>query len=156
MNEQAIGVINELLTSLLCAVISAAAAYAMLLIAKAKAKFQAEINKIQSDKNRMYLSAGLDELDRLATVTVRAMEQTVAKDLRAAIKKGGKGVNAKKEQLASLAVQSAGSVYEQLKPEYKAFLEANMSNLEGYIAALIESKVYDVKSTAATTEKPPP
>ena len=129
--------------------ISLLLSYATLIIKKGIADLRKQIEaKAGEEKKQNILKSALEQLDVLAGNTVGAIEQQVAKDLRLAVKNGVKD----RQELLNLSQQAFASICEQMKPEYLAALENNITNVEDYINDVIEANVLKAKSYDITTK----
>lgn len=93
--------------------------------------------KIKSNR----LNEAFNQIEKLAEVTVKSIEQTTAKELRQAVKDG----KVSKEKLKNLSTKAFAQIVQKLQPEYLKFLEENTVNIEGYISDVIEKKVLELK-----------
>ncbi|EES73461.1 hypothetical protein POTG_01756 [Paenibacillus sp. oral taxon 786 str. D14] len=133
--------LQDVLHSLSVAVITLMGTYALFFIRKGIAKVQAEAEQIKSDEQRNLVLMAIKRLDDVATKTVRAIEQTTAKELREAVK-GGK---ASREELKQLAKQAYNEIVQTLEPEYLQALQGTLGDLDTYIRNTIEAKVLELK-----------
>lgn len=138
MNEA----INQMLTSILIALISLAASYAVLYINKLKEKAMVETAKLKDEKHRQLVNDALDQLNRLAAKTITKIEQTAASEIRQAVKDG----KTDKEKLKALAVKAYDEIYLTLKPEYRKLLEKELGSFSKYLEDTIEEKVFEIKN----------
>ncbi|WP_113673481.1 guanylate kinase [Vallitalea guaymasensis] len=137
--------LTQTLTNIGIALVVLLASYATYYIKKATAKAQAEIDKIEDDKQQKLLVNALDSLEDLAYKTVASIEQTTAKNLRELVKDG----KADKQELKELSKDAAARIYNQLKPEYCKVLEDNFCNLEKYILDTIETNLPMIKKSTS-------
>lgn len=93
--------------------------------------------KIKSNR----LNEAFNQIEKLAEVTVKSIEQTTAKELRQAVKDG----KVSKEELKNLSTKAFAQIVQKLQPEYLRFLEENTVNIESYISDVIEKKVLELK-----------
>ncbi|EKS54280.1 hypothetical protein D186_23676 [Citrobacter freundii ATCC 8090 = MTCC 1658 = NBRC 12681] len=133
--------IHDIMYSLSTAVITLLATYALYYIRKGIAKVQSEAELIRSDQQRQMVMTAIKRLDDVATKTVRAIEQTTAKELREAVKSG----KASPEELKQLARHAFNEIYAQLGPEYLGVLTATLGDIDQYIRNTIEAKVLEMK-----------
>lgn len=133
--------IHDILYSLSTAVITLLATYALYYIRKGIAKFQTEAETIRNDDQRAAVFVAIKRLDDVAEKTVRAIEQTAAKELREFVKGGA----ASKDELKQLAQRAFDEVMETLEPEYLGLLSASLGDIDKYIRNTIESKVLELK-----------
>lgn len=123
--------------------IGLAAVFAVSLIKKTTEKVKLETNKIQKDEERQLIWEAIARLDNIATKTVMNMEQTIAKELREAVKDG----RADKEELINLSKKAFKEIILSLKPEYLEVLEKTFGDSKQYIMSTIEAKVLEIKQS---------
>lgn len=123
------------------ALLGLAGAYAMLYIRKATRKIALEAEKLEDEKQEKLIKEALDRLDDIAEKTVTTIEQTVAKNLREAVKNG----EANKQQLKKLSGVAYNEIISTLKPEYIEALTLSLGDVESYIEKTIETKLYKLK-----------
>ncbi|MBU5441225.1 guanylate kinase [Paenibacillus sp. MSJ-34] len=140
--------VNDFLLNLALAGITLLASYAMYYIRKANAKLTAETAKISNEEQRKLIQTAIARLDDVATKTIKAIEQTTAKELRRAVKDG----IASEDTLTSLAKQAYLDIVKTLEPEYLLALQDSLGDLEKYIKNTIEAKVLEVKQNAVIAE----
>lgn len=135
--------VNQMAISLGVALTGLLLSYLTVILKKAITKLQNKVEeKISDEKKANLLKAAFEQLNTLTENTVGAIEQEVAKDLRIAVKNGIKD----RQELFNLSQQAFASICEQMKPEYLAALENNITNVEDYINDVIEANVLKVKS----------
>lgn len=143
MQETAGQIIESLGVSLAVTFTSLLLSYVVLIIKKTITNLQKQVeDKVANEKKQNILKSALEQLDVLAKNTVGAIEQQVAKDLRLAVKNGVKD----RQELLNLSQQAFANICEQMKPEYLAALENNITNVEDYINDVIEANVLKAKS----------
>ena len=134
--------IAEAITTIVIALVGLAATWATLYINKIKARVTAQISQMQDAKQRDLVQAAFAQLDELAGKTVTALEQTIAKTLRKAVKEG----RADPDALQELGHRAYNDIMDQLKPEYLHVIMDNIGNTKQYVMNLIENKVFEVKA----------
>lgn len=133
--------IHDIMYSLSTAVITLLATYALYYIRRGIAKVQAEAESIKNDEQRATALAAIKRLDDVATKTVRAIEQTAAKELREAVKRG----SASREELVQLSRRAFDEIMATMEPQYLGVLSATLGDIDQYIRSTIESKVLELK-----------
>ena len=99
MNMEAIqSAASEALLNVVLAVIALAGAYAVYYIRLGASKLKAQTARIADEAGRKALEDAISDVERLATLSVGATEQTTAKALREAVKNG----SSSREELAAL------------------------------------------------------
>ncbi|MFW5435224.1 guanylate kinase [Paenibacillus apiarius] len=136
--------LNEMVLNVALACITLLATYATYYIRKATRKVLTETSKLTDESQRALIQAAIDRLDDVATKTVQNFEQTVAKELRQAVKEG----RTSRDDLLQLSHQAYTEIVTQLKPEYLEALSSTMGDAERYIMSTIESKVLELKERA--------
>lgn len=91
--------------------------------------------------------AAINVIDKVTTATVSTLEQTVAGDLRQAVKDG----KADRQELIDLSTKAYLQILEQVKPEVIECLKENVRDSEGYIKNRIEQAVLEVKQNTPVT-----
>lgn len=87
------------------------------------------------------LTNALNQVNKLAETTVKSIEQTVAKEIREAVKDG----KVTKDELKKLSNKAFEEIIKSLSPEYLSVLENGMGNIDIYVTNLIEQKVLELK-----------
>ncbi len=147
MNE-VIATVNQSVVTILCALLSLMAAFAVSWIRAYTAKLATEALAIDDAATRDLINDALARVDKLATETVNCTEQTLAASLRALAKTN----NDKdlRQQLVALGLEARDTVIRNLSDDYKqALIDAGIS-LEEYVKSVVESKVLALKSATAT------
>lgn len=140
--------VNQMAISLGVALTGLLLSYLTVIFKKAITKLQNKVEeKISDEKKANLLKAAFEQLNTLTENTVGAIEQEVAKDLRIAVKNGVKD----RQELLNLSQQAFANICGQMKPEYLAALENNITNVEDYINDVIEANVLKAKSYDVTT-----
>lgn len=127
-------ILTDALSNAFLALLTLVGAYGLYLVKIAVAYLK---DKIKSNR----FNAALEQIDKLAEVTVKSIEQTTANELRQAVKDGV----VSKEELQNLASRAFAQVAQKLQPEYLKLLEESIANVEGYITDVIEQKVLELK-----------
>src|SRR5690606_2167881 len=134
MLDVLIGAMQEVLVTVLLGLLSLASLYAVSWIRRQKAALEA---RIQSEiVDRMIARAAA-----LAESTVLAMESTVAKRLREAVKAG----LADRRELEALGRQAVDDVLEHLGAEGRRILEESIGDVRDFVRDLVEAQVERLK-----------
>lgn len=136
---------SELLVNLALGVITLLGAYGMYLIQKAAVQVQAQTAQIKDEAGRKLLTAALEDVENLATITVGAIEQTTAAALREAIKTG----SGTREELVALGKQAFEDIKAKITPEAQSVITANLGSFDDYLTKLIETKVLEIKASTS-------
>lgn len=134
----------DVMASVAMGVISLAGAYAMLYINKLTAQVKAETQQIKDEERRQLVQAALDRVDKVAEKTVKAIEQTTAKQLRAAVKAG----TGNQAELEALAGEALKQIVQTLEPEYLTLLSETLGDIDTYLCNVVEAEVFKVKEAA--------
>lgn len=127
-------IIGVIVVNIINAVIVLGGAYAVYFINRLCAYVKTKIDSEAVDK-------ALNALYRTTSVTVSALEQTVAKALREDVKYSG----ASKDELKALAEKAYEEITAVLENEYLRILQEETGDLEKYIKNLIEQNVLEIK-----------
>jgi len=132
---------------LFLALIGLGCAYLATYLRKAAVRLAAETEKIQNENHAALVKDAISRLDSIAERTVLKMEQTVAGDLRQAVKAG----NVDRENLLKIGRRAVEEVKETAGPELMAVLEETMGDAQAFVVATIEAKVLELKNGMAPT-----
>jgi len=138
------GLVQDFLFNLALAIVTLLASYAIFGIRKLTDKLVAETNKINSEEERGLIQEAIWRLDDVAAKTVKKIEQTVAKEMRQAVKDGAKS----KEELIGLSKMAFKEIVNTLEPEYLNALKATLGDADAYIRNTVEAKVLEIKEGA--------
>ncbi|SFH21578.1 hypothetical protein SAMN05660649_04283 [Desulfotomaculum arcticum] len=138
------GLVQDFLYNLSLAVLTLLASIAIYGIKKMTDKLVAETNKIDSEEERGLIHDAIFRLDDVAEKTVKKIEQTVAKEMRQAVKDGVKS----KEDLIELSKVAFNEIKKTMEPEYVNALKATLGDVDAYIRNTIEAKVLEIKEGA--------
>ena len=138
-------VIQNALISIVTAISGLAVAYLTLYIAKAKAKVEAEVDKIKDDKQKALIDSAIARVNDLTQKAVDSAQQTIVSDLKAQIAKG----SASKEDLLAIGKNVASIVYGQLNADTINVLKLEVNDVQGYIVDSVEAQVLALKGNLA-------
>ncbi len=133
---------SEVLVNLAVAALGLLAAYAMYYIKQATGKLRAQTAQIQDTETRKLLDNALADTENLATVTVAAIEQTAAKQIREAVRDG----KTSRDELVKLGNQAFEEIKAKVAPEAQAAITRNLGSFDEYLRQLIEMKVLELKT----------
>lgn len=134
MLDVLIGAVQEVLVTVLLGLLSLASLYAVSWIRRQQAALEARTQAEIVD--RIISRAGA-----LAESTVLALESTVAKQLREAVKAG----RADRDQLAALGRQAVEDVLTHLGAEGQKVLEEAVGDVRDFVTDLVEAQVERLK-----------
>ena len=134
---------SDTLTNIVLAVIALVGAYVMYFIRLAQAQAKAKTSQIKDDSARKFFENALDDVVNLATVSVNAMEQTTARELRDLVKLG----KANREQLLALGERVFDEVKAAIAPEAQRVITKNLGSFDAYLSKCIEDAVLKVKQS---------
>lgn len=133
---------NEALVSVALSVISLLAAYGVYYIRKAADNVREQTQQIKDEKLRKQLDSALGDVETLSTVTIGAIEQTTAKQLREAVKDG----TADREELITLSKKAYEEIERKVSPAAQKVITDNLGSFDDYLVNLIETKVLELKA----------
>lgn len=146
MNMQIImNAAGTLLTDVVIAILGLVGAYVLYYINLSAAKVKEQTGQIEDNRARKVLENALDDVVNLATVSVNAMEQTSARELRRAIKEG----IADREELCALGRLVFDEVKLAIAPAAQEVITKNLGSFDDYLSAVIEDAVLKVKMSDA-------
>lgn len=146
MNTQIImNAAGSLLTNVVLAILALVGAYVLYYINLASAKVKEQTGQIEDDRARKVLEDALDDVVNLATVSVNATEQTVARALREAVRNG----TADREELLALGKLVFDEVKLAITPAAQEVITKNLGSFDDYLSAVIEDAVLKVKTSSA-------
>lgn len=122
--------------------LAVASAYAGLLVARATQKIKLEITKLDDETQKKILNDTLDRVDALLQTNIIAMENTVKKDMLAAIADG----KIEKSELKTLADNVKNNVLKQLGNDSLAVLNNSLGDVNGYLEVKIEEILAQIKA----------
>lgn len=134
MQEILIGAVQDILVTIVLAVLSLGGAYALYYIDVARRNLQAR-TQLEIVNNMIARAAALAES------VVMSLESTVAKDLRELVKSG----QASRDELVAIGDRAVQTVLERLGVEGRAALEETVGDVEAFVRDLVEAKVEELK-----------
>lgn len=137
------GALQELLLNIILGILTIIGCYIISYIDKCISKLRAEKDKIKNEDARNMATAAIDRVDSLAKETVLAIEGQTAKTLREAVKRG----EAPRDELCKLAQDAVDQIIYELTPNYEAALESSVSDIDQYVARIVEAKLEELKAT---------
>ncbi|PYG86722.1 hypothetical protein LY28_02748 [Ruminiclostridium sufflavum DSM 19573] len=137
--------VSEAAVTIVLSLIGLLAAYATYGIHKVTQKVKTQTVQIKDDTARQLLSSALEDVEELTVVTVAALEQTTAKQLREFVKDG----KVDRAELVALSKQAADEITAAVKPEAQKIIEENFGSFRGYVSKLIEEKVLKLKAISS-------
>lgn len=132
---------KEVLLNMLLAVASLLCAYGMYYIQAGIARIKIQTKQIKDEAGRKLLENALDDVARLASLSVGAVEQTTAKALREAVKNG----TTDRKQLLTLGNQVFEEVKAAVTPEAQQVIVKNLGSFDDYLSKCIEDAVLKIK-----------
>ena len=117
-------------------------AYAGLLIARATQKIKLEIENLNDETQKKIFNDALDRVDSLLQTNIIAMENTVKKDMLAAIEDG----KVEKAELKTLADNVKNNVLKQLGNDSLEVLNNSLGDVNGYLEVKIEEILAQIKA----------
>ena len=141
MWEQIQPAVMDLVVSVATALVGLASACAIYYIRQATAKVQAETARIQDQAQAELIRHATQRLEDVAEKTVAKIEQTVAGELRQAVKDG----KVDRAQLLALGKKAYDEVLATVEPEVVQVLQENLGDLKSYLESTIEAQVKKLK-----------
>lgn len=136
-------ILQQTLTQVIASLLGLAGTYALFLIGKAKLKIaKATETNIKNEAQRKLVQDAFDRITILASNVVAQTQQVSVDALKKAISDG----KIDKSELQLLGVQAVDIVYSQLNNETKVLLEQELNDVKGYISAVVESQVLNLKN----------
>ena len=122
--------------------LAVASAYTGLLVARATQKIKLEIERLNDETQKRILNDTLDRVDDLLQTNIIAMENTVKKDMLAAIEDG----KVEKAELKTLANNVKNNVLKQLGNDSLEVLNNSLGDVNGYLEVKIEEILAQIKT----------
>ncbi|GAB6170768.1 hypothetical protein JCM15765_02460 [Paradesulfitobacterium aromaticivorans] len=136
----------EVLIAFLALVCAYLAAY----LRRGAARLQAQTQGIMNETEAEIVRTAIRRIDDLAERTVTKMEQTVAGELRQAVKDG----KVDREELLAIGKQAVDEVVSMTGPELMVILEKTFGDAQTFIENTIETKVREVKDSLTWNNVP--
>jgi hypothetical protein len=133
--------VSKVLVNIATGVIALFGAYGVYYIQKATAKVRTQTAQLKGEAERKLLTDALEDVERLAIVTVGSFEQTAAAALREAVKDG----KADREELVALGGKAFEEVKAAISPKAQQVITDNLGSFDAYLAKFIENAVLEVK-----------
>lgn len=133
--------INEFVLTIMSGMVTLAGAYVCLWLKKLKQKVEIETEKIENKATEELITNAMIQVEWLAEQTVKAIEQTTAKELREAVKNG----LASRDELTALASKAVKQIYNSLSDMYIDALDEGIGNTVNFIKNTVEAKVLELK-----------
>lgn len=130
------------LTNIGIALIGLVSAYLVVFIHRAAERIKAETSTVKNEDQRKLINDAIDRINDLATKGVAQTEQTLAAQLRQAVKDG----KATPEDLKALGDALKKDVYDQLSEDVKKALAGQITDIEKYVSDTVESALLDLKN----------
>lgn len=132
----------QLLGIIIGGCLAVASAYCGLLVARATQKIKLEIERLNDETQKRILNDTLDRVDDLLQTNIIAMENTVKKDMLAAIEDG----KVEKAELKTLADNVKNNVLKQLGNDSLEVLNNSLGDVNGYLEVKIEEILAQIKA----------
>lgn len=131
------------LTNVALAALSLLAAWAVYYLRLGSGKLKEQTAQLKDAGARETLERALEDVERLAELTVGYTEQTTAKALRLAVKRGLKD----REELLALGREVFAEVKGRIAPEAQRVITENLGSFDRYLEDCIENAVLKVKQS---------
>ncbi|RCX13276.1 hypothetical protein DFR58_11894 [Anaerobacterium chartisolvens] len=139
------GLLSRIIVDIALALLSLLFAYGAAAAGRLAQRIKAEASQIKSSERRKLLLDAIDDLEDITFKTVAQIEQTAAKELRAAVKDGRAG----KSELIALSERAYNEIVSALTPECRSLIDKNFGSFSHYLVKTIEAKVLELKSREA-------
>lgn len=147
--EQLLETSINIFTPVLLALLSLGASYLIMYLNKAKARVQAETEKIQDEKQKALVNGAIDQLDKLLEQNILNAEATLVKEIKKASEDNKLTIEEGKE-VANAVTQS---VLNQLTNDSKNLLNTQSQCLEEYVRAEVEVILAKIKAQSENIRK---
>lgn len=145
MWEQLSAQMNEALVNVAASLVALGAAAATYYLKKGADKLKAETKKIEDQAQAQLMWHAIDRLEDTAEKAVTKTEQTVAEQLRQAVKDG----KTDRSELIALGRKACQEVLQMLEPEVVDVLSRNLGDLQAYVESTVETQVNRLKEAKA-------
>ena len=143
--------VNEAVVNVAAGVVALGAAYATYYLKEAAGKLRAETGRIQDQVKAQLIWHALDRLEDTAEKTVLKIEQTVAGELRQALKDGKK---IDRSELLALGQTAYREILQTMEPDVVRVLKENLGDLQAYVMSTVETQVKRIKDAGVSTKNP--
>lgn len=134
--------VNEALGNVVAGLVVLGAALASYYLKVGADKLKAETGRIQDQAKAQMIWHALDRLEDVVEKVVLKTEQTVAGELRQALKEGKK---TDRSELIALGQSACVEVLRTVEPEVVQILQANLGDLQAYVMSAVEAQVKKMK-----------
>lgn len=135
--------VNEAVVNIATATVALGAAYATYYLKQAAGKLKAETGRIQEQAKAQVIWHAIDRLEDTAEKVVTETEQTVAEQLRQAVKDG----KTNRSELEALGKKACNDILQTLEPEVVQVLSANLGDLQAYVKSTVETQLKRLKES---------
>lgn len=147
MWEQVSAQMHEAVVNVAAGLVALGAAAASYYLKKSADKLKAETGRIQDQAKAQLMWHAIERLEDTAEKVVAKMEQTVAGELREAVKDG----KVDRAELKALGKKACEETLQTLEPEVVQVLQENMGDLQAYVMNTIETQVLQLKDVKASS-----
>lgn len=137
--------VNEALVNVAVGLVALGAAAASYCLKKGADKLKAETRKIEDQNQSQLMWHAIDRLEDTAEKAVTKTEQTVAEQLRQAVKDG----KTDRSELVALGQKVCQEVLQMLEPDVVNVLSENLGDLQAYVESTVETQVNRLKEAKA-------
>jgi len=137
--------VNEALVNVAAGLVALGAAAASYYLKKGADKLKAETRKIEDQNQSQLMWHAIDRLEDTAEKAVTKTEQTVAEQLRQAVKDG----KMDRSELVALGQKVCQEVLQMLEPDVVNVLSENLGDLQAYVESTVETQVNRLKEAKA-------
>lgn len=141
MWEQVSAQMNDVVVNVVAGLVALGASAATYYLKRGADKLKAETDRIQDQTQAQVMWRAIDRLEDTAEKVVAKTEQTVAEELRQAIKDG----KADRSELVALGKKACEEILQTLEPDVVQVLQENLGDLQAYVVSTVETEVKRLK-----------
>lgn len=145
MWEQLSTQVNEALVNVATGLVALGAAAATYYLKKGAEKLKAETGSIEEQAKAKLIWHAIERLEDTAEKVVAKTEQTVAGQLREAVKDG----KVDRSELIALGQKACEEILQTLEPGVVQILQENLGDLQAYVTSTVEAQVKSLKEAKA-------
>lgn len=143
MWEQLSTQVSEAVVSVAAGLVALGAAAASYYLKKGADRLKAETSSIQDQAKAKLMWHAIERLEDTAEKVVTKTEQTVAGQLREAVKAGKEN----RSNLIALGQMACDEILQTLEPDVVQMLQENMGDLQSYVLSTVETLVNRLKES---------
>lgn len=133
--------VNEALVNVVAGLVALGAAAATYYLKRGADKLKAETGRIRDQAKAQLMWHAIDRLDDTAEKIVAKIEQTMAGQIRQAVKDG----RTDRSELTALGESACKEILQVLEPDVVKLLKDNLGDLQAYVMSTVENEVRRLK-----------